>query len=247
MQHKRPRFGSIPPPASEASVRESGTVTRKTPTPPARPSGFLRSVLATPTRYAPGYSPFHVKGHVYRSSIGFYASAVPEGIAALETHLDAAHATFFRQHFLTASWYDALPLLQLSTAVAHARGLSHHDAVVERAAAQAEADIHGLYKVILNITSPETVASRVSRAAMQYFDFGESTSRAIDAHTHEISHSGVPMPLVPLSAPLAEGFLLTALRISGAADPSFSAEPPVRTGDVDGTPTYTLRFRISWG
>lgn len=244
----RPRRGSTPPPASpELDPRQqSGTVPRTTPTPPPRPSGFLRSALATAPRYAPGESPFHVKGHVYRSSVGYYTAAVPGGMPEIERHLDAPFARFFRQHFLTASWYDALPLLPFSIAAAKARGLSHHEALVERAAAQAEADIHGLYKVILNITSPETIAARVGRAAMQYFDFGEATSRVIDERTHEVTHAGVPMPLVPLGAPLAEGFLMTALRISGAREPTFHAAPPLRAGETDGMPTYDLRFTIGW-
>lgn len=243
----RPRFGSIPPPALLENRHQSGTVVRTTPTPPARPSGFLRSALNAAPRYAPGESPFHVKGHVYRSSVGFYTSLVPGGMPEIEKHLDPSYCPFFRQHFLTASWYDALPLLPFSSAAAKARGLSHHEAMLERATAQAEADIHGLYRVILNITSPDTIASRVGRAAMQYFDFGEATSHAIDDHTHEIVYVGLPMPLVPLAAPVAEGFLMTALRISGATDPRFHAEPPVRVGEVDGTTVYALRFQISWG
>ncbi len=215
--------------------------------PPARSSGFLRSALAAPSRYAPGESPFHVKGHVYRSSIGYYNATVPGGIDALAQLLEPRCARFLQQHFLTASWYDALPMLPFSLAAAKARGISHHAAMLERAATQAEADIHGLYKVILNFTSPETIAARVGRAVMQYFDFGEATSRAVDERTHEIIHTGVPMPLVPLSAPLAEGFLMTALRIAGAPEPTFHAAAPVRDSEVDGTPTYELRFVIGWG
>ncbi len=225
---------------------ESERVIRTTPILPTRPSGFLKSALATAPRYAPGESPFRVKGHVYRSSVGYYTSQLPGGLRDLDPHLEPALSRFVHQHFLTASWYDALPLLPLAIAAAKASGLSLYDAMLARAAAQAEADIHGLYKVILNFTSPETIASRVGRAAMQYFDFGEAVSTALDDHLHEITHSSVPMPLVPLSTPLAEGFLMTALRISGARDATFRAAPPLRAGEIDGTPTYDLRFIIGW-
>jgi hypothetical protein len=202
--------------------------------------------MASVPRWAPGDSPFHVKGHVYRSSMGLYALSVPGGLAAVLERLDPAHRSFFDQHFLTASWYDALPMLPLSGAAAAALGKPHYEAMRDRASVQVESDAVGVYRVILAMASPEMLVPRLPRAMMQYFDFGEATSAITSPTSCQVTHAGVPMPIVPLGVPLADGFLTTALRLAGANAITFDADPPERDGVAFGTPTYTLRFNVGW-
>lgn len=230
----------------DSSPRISQTVERQSVLPGTRPSGFMKSVLAAAPRYTAGDSPFHVKGHIYRSSFGYYNQVVPGGVAAVLERVDPLVRPFFEQHFLTASWYDALPLFPLSVAAAQVRGVPYHAAMVERARIQAEADIHGIYRVILDIASPETLAPRIGRAVMKYFNYGEAVSRMSGDRLCELTHAGVPMPLVPLCAPLAEGYLLEAFTQAGAKGMTFKADAPERDGEFDGTPTYLLRFWLGW-
>jgi hypothetical protein len=178
--------------------------------------------------------------------MGFYASVAPGGLASVLERLDVAHRAFFEQHFLTASWYDALPMLPLSAAAAAALGKPHYEAMRDRASVQVESDASGVYRVILGMASVEMLVPRLPRAMMQYFDFGEASATLTSKTTCEVTHAGVPMPIVPLGVPLADGFLSTALRLAGATEISFDADPPERDGVAFGTPTYKLRFQVGW-
>lgn len=197
-------------------------------------------------RYSPGKSPFHVKGHVYRSSIDYYSHTLPGGVAQVFEQLDDAHRAFFDQPFLAGSWYDALPLLPLSHAGANARGMRHYDALLERATAQAKQDVEGIYKGILRITSPELVALRVGRVLLQYFDFGRAYAQIVRPGTCEIVQSGVPASLVELGAPVAKGFVVTLVTMAGGQDVQFSAGSATPDGRVEGTPTMRVRYDVSW-
>jgi hypothetical protein len=198
------------------------------------------------TRHSPGKSPFHVKGHVYRSSIDYYSRVVSGGAALVFGHLDDAHRAFFDQPFLAGSWYDALPLLPLSHVGAGARGMRHYDAMRERATAQAKQDVEGIYRAILRITSPELVALRVGRVLLQYFDFGHAYAQIVRPGTCEIVQSGVPVSLVELGTPLADGFIVTLVTMAGGRDVHFSAASPMPDGRVEGMATMRVRYDVAW-
>lgn len=197
-------------------------------------------------RYSPGKSPFHVKGHVYRSSLDYYSRVVSGGASLVFGQLDDAHRAFFDQQFLAGSWYDALPLLALSHAGAGARGMRHYDAMRERATAQAKQDVEGIYRAILRLTTPELVALRVGRVLLQYFDFGRAYAQIARPRTCEIVQCGVPVPLVELGTPVAEGFIVTLVTMAGGRDVTFTAAPPSPDGRVEGMATMRVRYDVAW-
>lgn len=210
------------------------------------PSGAFPAVGSGPT-FAPGTSPFHVKGHVYRSSLEYYAAHVDGGADAVLALMDAPHAEFFRQPFVVGGWYDALPLVALGLAASRARGLTLSDSLRQRASAQATQDVHGIYRMLLRLTSPETVVTRIGRVMLQYFDFGTSESRMIGVRTAEIVQSGVPVHVVPLSGPIAEGFVTRVLELARADNVRFRTIRPTSEGSARGVECFRLRFEVSWG
>jgi hypothetical protein len=197
-------------------------------------------------RFAPGTSPFHVKGHVWQGALEYYDAHVPGHLAALHAKLDPELRTFVTQRFLAASWYDALPIAPVSHAVSRLLGVEHDEVLRNRSRWQAERDIRGIYRMLVKLVSPDTVATRFGRVILQYFDFGESQARVIRPGTCEILEHGIPVQLALCMVPIAEGWAATALAHAGARDVQFHADPPHRDGEKGGMDTYTIRFEISW-
>jgi hypothetical protein len=197
-------------------------------------------------RFAPGTSPFHVKGHVWQGALEYYSGRVPGGLVALTSKLDPDLRTFVGQRFLAASWYDALPIATVSLAVARLCGVEQEEILRDRSRWQAERDIRGIYRMLVRLVSPETVATRFGRVILQYFDFGKSDAKIISPGVCEIIEDGIPLPLALCMVPIAEGWAETALRQAGALDVQVRAEPPHREGERSGMDTYRLRFEVSW-
>src|SRR5689334_3890299 len=148
--------------------------------------------------------------------------------------LDDEHQAFFRQQFLGASWYDALPLLPLSHAGARARSLPHYEATRDRARLQARDDAEGVYRALLKRPSPELAALRIGRVLPYYFDFGRGYSQITHPGTCEVVQSGMPSPLVEWAKPAAEGFLVTVIAMAGGKNVRFTPQPPTQEGQVAG-------------
>ena len=199
-----------------------------------------------PTRFAPGTSPFRAKGNVYKSANEFYDEHLPGGLDVLCNAMDADHCAFMRQPFLAASWYDALPISVTSFHAARIFGVTHHEMLRARARWQAQRDIHGIYKFLIKVSSPDAVAVRFGKVMLQYFDFGESEARMIEPRVCEVFQRGVPEPFVDHIVPLAEGFVTAAMARAGAMDVRLQQLPVKKTGAKEGIATFDLAFRIAW-
>jgi hypothetical protein len=197
-------------------------------------------------RFTPGTSPFHVKGHVWQGALEYYPTRVPGGRAALDARLDPELRAFCGQRFLAASWYDALPINRVSETVARLCGVDQQEILRDRSRWQAERDIRGIYRMLVKLVSPETVATRFGRVILQYFDFGSSEARILGPGRCEIIERGIPVPLALCMVPIAEGWAATALTHAGAREVGFHADPPHKDGDKQGMDTYTIRFDVTW-
>ncbi len=168
--------------------------------------------------FAPGASPFHVKGLAYRGHLAYAERFVPGGnraiLGALEA--DAQLEAFFAQSFLASSRYDVMPLALAGIGASRVTGLSFHQFVRIRSGFQAREDMNGVYRMMLNLASPELVATRFPKLMLQYFDFARTeTTVSAKGHVRCVTRQ-VPLPLVAWMSAVAQGYLEEVFRIIGA-------------------------------
>jgi hypothetical protein len=199
--------------------------------------------------FPPGESPFRTKGSIYLGSQMFAEERVPGGWAAVVEQVghDPALVRFARQRFLAASWYDALPLIELARAGARAARLPYPAFARQRTEWQAERDSSGLYRVLLRLTSPDVIIDRIGRMSVQRFDFGTSQVEVVGEKRVRAVRSGVPRPFAPWQVAMSEPYTAHLMRLAGARDPSFLAAASLEIdGVAHGVPTVRVVFEGRW-
>jgi hypothetical protein len=200
----------------------------------------------TPSRL--GESPFKVKGLVYVGAKEFYQQRVPGGVAAVAQEIsDSQLRSYFQQTFFVVGKYDVLPLIPISEAAAKRAGISHQQLVTENSRWLAEQHIHGVYRALLKLATPQMVAIRLPRASLQYFTFGSAEGRLLGDNSLEAKQQGMPLALVSWMIWAVEGFSSVALTKAGAKNVQISMlNDPVRDGEVEGIETFSISWKISW-
>lgn len=176
--------------------------------------------------FAPGLSPFRIKGIAYRGHVEYASRHIPGGVAAVnETFGNKALKYFFEQQFLAATWYDVLPMVPLWHACARVLKQPAVEFLRVRTRHQAEGDLRGVYRWILKVASPETVALRMPRAVGQYLDFGTTEATVRRPGVVHVRRTGIPLFLAPWFGIVAETFLTVALEIAGASKVQLRQRP----------------------
>ncbi|HEX4457318.1 MAG TPA: hypothetical protein VIA18_05080 [Polyangia bacterium] len=197
--------------------------------------------------FAPGKSPFHVKGVVYRNFVAYIDTAVAGGLARLVTLIDdPALQTFAQQPFLASSFYDALPTVPLCETAAKVLNQPFALLVRDFSAYAAERDAKGIYRLLLKLVSPDKVMERTPATAKQYFDFVDVTVERGGAKSFRTTVRGVPRFVTPFYMTVTEAFLSQALTLAGAKDPRHAWQAPLPDGERDGVPLLLLRREVSW-
>ena len=143
-----------------------------------------------------GQSPFRVRGSTYVGMRDYAKAHVPGGMAAVAKAMpDGPHRAFVQQIFMAVGWYDALPIRPITEVIARLEGRSWEDSVRTRAQVVAIRDLTVIHRLLLATASPERVAEKLQRAALQYFDFGETTVVEASAGRSKFVLAGVPQPL----------------------------------------------------
>ncbi len=191
--------------------------------------------------FAPGTSPFRLKGIAYRGHIEYANKFVPGGTAAVNAAFrNPLLAPFFEQQFLAASWYDALPILPVWHVCARLANQPAIDFLKRRTRHQAEGDINGVYKLILKLASAETVALRIPRVVGKYFDFGSTNAEVVRPGMVRLTQTGIPTLMSQWFAIVGDTFLQVALEIAGAKGISVRRKPIALTGEVQGMHVGTI-------
>lgn len=209
-------------------------------------SSTLRMRAVTPA----GESPYRVKGLVYQGLAEHFEVRVPGGHSAVLAHAAREDPTgtvgrFLGTRFAGGTWYDAMPLLQLTEAAARVRGATHARVVREAAAFVARRDLQGVYKSMLAIAKPEAVAARLPALSLRYFEFGSAEGSLIGPQTMIVRRTGVPDGLSRWLVWVVEGFVPTALSLAGALDVRITANDPKREAGLAGD-TVQIEFRVAW-
>ncbi len=190
---------------------------------------------------------FRSKGLVYVGARSYYDSVVPGGWSAVRDAVgDDGLRTFMGQPFLPGGWYDVLPVVPISATAARLRGVSQASLVRDNARWVAERDLAGVYRILVSVVSPETVAMRLPRLSMQYFDFGGFDAKMVRENVLESHRFGIPAALAPWFVFVTEGFVPYALSVAGAKDVRIRYGPPRPEGEANGTSVVRLRFEIDW-
>ena len=64
--------------------------------------------------FAPGTSPFHVKGTLWLGLRTYVQEHVDGGLDRLSEYLEPSVRSFFSQFFLAAGWFDLFPVLHVT-------------------------------------------------------------------------------------------------------------------------------------
>ncbi len=190
--------------------------------------------------------PFRASGLVFDGARAFIAVRVPGGSDAFAASLPPRLARFWSQIFIASGRYDVLPIVALSAHAASLCGIPHAQFITENARWMADRDVHGVYRLLLKVLSPSTVAMRLPKASMRYFDFGNATADQISHDTCRSTQAGIPVAMVDWFVAASIGFCDVALRIAGAKSVSVREVSRVDDGVVGAMRTSTLTLEIKW-
>lgn len=185
--------------------------------------------------YAPGESPFHVRGSTYLGMRDYVKAKIPGGMDAVAGALpDGPHREFVRQVFVAVGWYDALPIRPITEIIAKLERRSWEESVRARACDAAIRDLNIVHRVLLAASSPERVVEKLQRAALQYFDFGETEVVENQPGHSKFVLRGVPQPLGSWFLPMLDGYAGTLIARAGGKQPSVTGRliPRGREGAI---------------
>jgi hypothetical protein len=197
--------------------------------------------------FAPGESPFHVKGGIYLGTQKYFAAEVEGGVEALWAEIrDPALLAFIQQKFLPSSWYDVLPVYELIRAEARALKLTIARYLQQRARFQVEQDIGGVYRFLLKIVSADSVALRLPRMLTQVLDFGAHEAKQVGPGRVEAQLTGYPAMLWEWYANAFQVYSERALDLAGARDATVLVRQPEPDGARDGVELIRFRMDCQW-
>ena len=203
--------------------------------------------------FAPGKSPFRVKGSVYVGVRKRTEEDFEGGFDALVRGLgDPELTAFCQQKFLPSGWYDYLPLLLIARAVTVALMKNSADKrtfdEVMRASAvkHAQQDLGGIYKLLLRFTSPETAMLRLPSVHKQYYDFSYLTVNMLRPNVAETWVYGWPEIALSFFQVYNRAFLDRLIVLAGGQDPIAEWDVPEPDGETAGMKLVKVRARTSW-
>jgi hypothetical protein len=197
--------------------------------------------------FAPGTSPFRIKGNALLGYLRFCDEFVPGGREAVWNRLRTpALEAFFAQRFVVGGWYDVLPIVPLVRSMALLLETPLHEVLRRHATAQAELDISTIYKMMLKLASPGQVVKALPGTAKRYFDFVRSEVQELAPRRWEVTIHGVPAPVLVIYKIATEAFIVRALELAGARGLRHRWLTQYPAGEVQGIPILRLRRELSW-
>jgi hypothetical protein len=194
-----------------------------------------------------GTSPFRIKGTSYRGHLDYAEAQIPGGQAAIVAQVkDPALRAFLSQPFLASSWYDMLPMLPLGAAAARVVGMPLDEFLRYRSRLQAESDMRGVYKLLLQFVTVEALALRIPRIASTYYDFGSADARVVAPGHVESVRTGVPEFILPWHNPVSETYMERVISLGGGKNPSVKVTDVAREGVAHGVRVATVTFALRW-
>jgi hypothetical protein len=196
--------------------------------------------------FAPGQSPFQVKGTIWIGVRAYVDQHVTGGSGKLAEVIAPDYAAFLQQLFVGVGWYDALPMPTISRAIAVQRAVTPADQVRHTAAWHGEQDLKGTYKVLLKQDTPQAICRRFASIYSQLYNFGRvEVLREDDKRVVSCAH-GMPEPLAEWWMAATEAYLQPILAQAGARQPRMIFRTPVPDGESHGTRLLRVTSQTLW-
>lgn len=197
--------------------------------------------------FAPGESPFKVKGSICRGCADYVSEHVRGGMpAVLAAVPNDAVRRCLDAPFLASVWYDAFVLNALLLSAAKVEGLGFDAFLNQAFEAQAARDQRGVYKMLLRAISPEMLVKRLPSIGSQLFSFTRSEVTQLGpGHWHN-AISGIPESLRNVYCQSSGAFVSRALRTTGAHDLQHRWLEPRPAGNAHGIAIWTVVRELRW-
>jgi hypothetical protein len=203
--------------------------------------------MSTLLPFAPGESPFRVKGSICRGCVEYVAEHVKGGLRAVLVELPSdAHRRCYDQPFLASNWYDVFPLDALMQAAARVERMSFESFLQKAFEAQAARDQRGVYKLLLRAIYPELLVKRLPSIGSQLFSFTTSEVKELGPGHWENAISGVPVLLRTVYCESSGAFVSRALRTTGARDLQHRWLTPRPMPSTHGIAICTVVRELRW-
>ena len=195
----------------------------------------------------PGECRMRIKGVAYRGMRQLIDGRIPGGLEGFVRAIDdKALAEFISQPFLTASWYDILPMMPINVAIAHILGLGLEVLAEEEGTAQARYDARTVYRTLFDAMTLDNIAMRMVRFERQYYDHGDGALEVMSPHHLVLRRLGVPEFVVRWFAPMHAAYGAEVLRLKGATQVEATPRPPTPAGVRDGLRLVDLDTDLRW-
>jgi hypothetical protein len=237
-----------PPVSAPASAHSPASAPASGHAPASGSSPSSRQIHRPPPPLpcAPGASPFHVKGLAYRGLVRAAAS-LPGGLDALCEALDDARLRdFVRQPFLASGWYDLLPVLPITMAMAEMVGVPFLALVRTGTIAQVRYDALKIFHRMFDGAMVEDIPSRMPRFNAQYLDFGKTVVTQPEPRLIVVRFEGAPAYSSAWQGTMMSAYTEETARLTGGQGVEATVIPPVASGAQAGFPLVTLGTELRW-
>jgi hypothetical protein len=195
--------------------------------------------------YAPGQSPFHVRGSAYLGVREHADTKLAGGMATLVRALpEGPHRAFASQSFTPEGWYDALPIRPITELLAKLEGRDWEASVRERAEQLAAREL-GLLGRVRILGGPDKVIEKLVRLAAESFDFGQAEiAESSNSRVRVVLHQ-VPQPLGSWVLVSLQGHATVMLGKAGARQVEAGGRL-IPTGRRDDMGLVEVRLELGW-
>jgi hypothetical protein len=198
--------------------------------------------------FKPGTSPFRINGVFYLGLRRYIEERTPRGLDGLVATLDDADlAAFARQPFLATSFYDLLPIVPITEALARLQKKSFAEFVRRRSRAQAIADCDGVYRAYIGRPGSEReLLDGIVKTSGRIYDFG-----AIE-YTHprpglaDITRTEVPDPALNWYQVSTTEYLSAILEHAHLPIVRVHCYKKELARTVQGCKVWRISFRAEW-
>jgi hypothetical protein len=205
-------------------------------------SGYYQKV-----GFAPGESPFRVRGNTYVFHQDYVREHLPGGLEAQREALGAlGKHDFFDTLFLANGWYDVFPLVAMGYACAEVARTSFEAFITQRAEDQVVKDLKFFRRMLVKLASPVAVASRLPGIAASYFEFATMREPVVEDNMARSVMSGVPELIADWMQLTTCRFIAHVMSVNGAHDVVVDTHATPEPSGTAALPTVTIGFAIGW-
>ena len=203
--------------------------------------GLLPAEFPSSLPFAPGASPFLIKGSYYKE----LQERLVDWDGIMKRVPDPAVRQFGLQRFLASEWYDYLPTLFMARALGEYMDRPPDQALSDQAVKNARRQLSGIYKFVLSFASPEMGMRRMRNVYRQIYNFGRCEIE-VSGNTAVASYHEWPAMMAWLYQVTTDAWVGTLLNIAGASGIKRHWAPPVPDGTREGVSLVRLEVHTSW-